>query len=105
MLLSPTDVKRIADRLLARSNGDHCTIKIEGSESENLRFARGNATTNGAALSVTHRSGSQASIGNHNGSTSGQDCTSCHYVGSGTARLTPPTAGLNGFGTGTITGN
>jgi cytochrome c len=43
----------------------------------------------------------QAAIGNHQGSTNGQDCTSCHYVG-GREHLTPPTAGV--FGTGSISG-
>jgi hypothetical protein len=44
-------------------------------------------------LSVTHKNIRQATIGNHNGSTNGQDCTSCHY---GPGR--PPTPGV--FGTG-----
>ena len=61
-----------------------------------------NATTTGTTLSVTHMSTRQASIGSHGGSTNGQDCTSCHYVG-GRDRLTPPTPGV--FATGTISGN
>lgn len=61
-----------------------------------------NATTTGTTLTVTHMSIRQATIGNHNGSTNGQECTSCHYVG-GPDRLTPPTPGV--FGTGTISGN
>jgi hypothetical protein len=52
-------------------------------------------------LNVTHMSIRQASIGSHGGSTNGQDCTSCHYVG-GRERLTPPTPGV--FGTGAISG-
>ncbi len=58
-----------------------------------------NATTTGTTLSVTHKSIQQASIGGHNGSTNGQDCTSCHYVG-GRDHLTPPTPGV--FSTGSI---
>jgi hypothetical protein len=53
-------------------------------------------------LTVTHQLPTQAAIGNHGGSTSGQDCTSCHYLG-GPERLTPPTPG--GFGTGAIGAN
>jgi hypothetical protein len=54
-----------------------------------------NATITGTTLNVTHMSIRQASIGNHNASVNGQDCTSCHYVG---ARLTAPTPGV--FATG-----
>ena len=61
-----------------------------------------NATITGTTLVVTHKRISQVSIGNHGGSTNGQECTSCHYVG-GRERLTPPTPGV--FGTGTISGN
>jgi hypothetical protein len=53
-------------------------------------------------LTVTHHRISQASIGSHGGSTNGQDCTSCHYVG-GNEHLTPPTPGV--FATGSISGN
>ena len=60
-----------------------------------------NATTTASTLEVTHRSIYQATIGNHQGSTPGEDCTSCHYVG-GNELLVPPTPGV--FGTGTISG-
>jgi len=53
-------------------------------------------------LTVTHYGISQAAIGNHQNSTDGQDCTSCHYVG-GNAQLIPPTPGV--FATGSIGGN
>jgi predicted Zn-dependent protease len=55
MLLSPDDARRTADRLLSRSAADHCTVKIEGADGVNLRFARGSATTNGyrSTLRVT----------------------------------------------------
>src|SRR5206468_2077145 len=39
------------------------------------------ATATGTPLTVTHYGISQAAIGNHQNSTNGQDCTSCHYVG------------------------
>jgi len=60
-----------------------------------------NAPTTGTTLTVTHMSIRQASIGSHERSTNGEDCTSCHYVG-GRDHLTPPTPGV--FGTGTISG-
>jgi predicted Zn-dependent protease len=71
MWLSPDDARRTAGRLLSRSGADHCTVKIEGSEGVNLRFARGSATTNGyrSKLKVTvesrfgWRSGAASSTG------------------------------------------
>jgi predicted Zn-dependent protease len=55
MFLSPADAKAIADPLLARSKADACIVKIEGSDGANLRFARGNATTNGSASKLEVR--------------------------------------------------
>jgi predicted Zn-dependent protease len=55
MMLAPGDAKAIADRLLARSSADGCIIKIESSEGANLRFARGNATTNGTTSKLSVR--------------------------------------------------
>ena len=55
MMLSPGDAKAVADRLLARSKADACIVKIEGSDAANLRFARGNATTDGATSKLTVR--------------------------------------------------
>jgi hypothetical protein len=69
-------------------------------------FAISNAadtTLSATSLTVSHKSLSQATMGNHNGSTGTQDCTSCHYAGSNLAALTPPTPGV--FGSGRITGN
>ena len=43
----------------------------------------------------------QVSMGSHEKSVSGQDCTSCHAVG-GSEKLTPPTPGV--FSTGNISG-
>jgi hypothetical protein len=59
------------------------------------------ATATGTTLTVTHSRITQAGIGNHENSTNGEDCTSCHYVG-GNEHLTPPTPGV--FGTGSISG-
>jgi hypothetical protein len=56
-------------------------------------------TAAGATLSVTHKRPSQARIGNHNGSVSGQDCTSCHARG-GSQGSSPPTSGV--FSTGSL---
>jgi predicted Zn-dependent protease len=55
MMLSPGEAKALADRLLARSRADACVVKIEGSDGVNLRFARGNATTDGAASKLSVR--------------------------------------------------
>ena len=55
MVLSPSDAKAIADRLLAQSKADACIVKLEGSDGSNLRFARGNATTDGAISKLSVR--------------------------------------------------
>jgi predicted Zn-dependent protease len=55
MFLSPDEAKRIADGLLARSKAEHCIVGITGREDTNLRFARGNATTNGAQSTLEVR--------------------------------------------------
>jgi len=47
MLLTPSEAKAVTDRLLMRSKADHCIVRLNGGERTNLRFARGNATTNG----------------------------------------------------------
>jgi predicted Zn-dependent protease len=65
MILSPGDAKALADRLLAQSTADGCIVKIEGSNSANLRFARNNATTNGCG------SGLRVSVESHFGKRSG----------------------------------
>jgi predicted Zn-dependent protease len=54
-MLSPGDAKAITDRLLARSKADACIVKLDGSDSSNLRFARGNATTDGAISKLSVR--------------------------------------------------
>ena len=55
MLLSSTDARRLADRVLSRSKADHCIVSMRGRDSANLRFARGSSTTNGNrnALQIT----------------------------------------------------
>jgi hypothetical protein len=56
-----------------------------------------NATLTGTTLTATHARCSQANIGQHNGSVSGEDCTSCHANG-GTQGINPPTPGVFGSG-------
>jgi len=55
MQLALADLKQLSERLLARSKAEHCVVGITGNDSDNLRFARGSATTNGsrAGLRVT----------------------------------------------------
>jgi hypothetical protein len=84
-----------------RSSPLTVTIRAIPSATSFTISSAANATIAGTTLSVTHVSTRQAAIGNHQGSTNGQDCTSCHYVG-GRERLTPPTPGV--FGTGSISG-
>ena len=55
MILSHDEAKAIADRRLAASRAEGCSVDITGGETVNLRFARNSATSNGARgeLSVT----------------------------------------------------
>jgi len=46
MLLSPQDIKTIADRLLSQSRADGCELVLRGGREQSLRFAQGAATTN-----------------------------------------------------------
>jgi len=78
------------------------TIKSIGSSTAFVVSSAANATATGTTFTVTHFRIKQFAIGNHGGSTNGQDCTSCHYVG-GNERLVPPTPGV--FCTGSISGN
>jgi predicted Zn-dependent protease len=55
MMLSPGDAKEVTDRLLARSKADACIVKLDGRDGANLRFARGDATTNGAISKLSVR--------------------------------------------------
>lgn len=90
-----------ATETLTATNTLTVTIKAIPSATSITVSSPANPTTTGSTLTVTHKSIMQATIGNHQGSTSGEDCTSCHYVG-GNQQLTPPTPGV--FGTGTIGG-
>jgi len=54
-MLSPGDAKAVTDALLGRSKADACIVKIEGIDGANLRFARGNATTDGATSKLSVR--------------------------------------------------
>lgn len=55
MFLSPSDVKSITDRLLARSRAESCSIAIDGGETQSLRFAHNSATTNVATVETSVR--------------------------------------------------
>ncbi len=81
------------------------TVKTIPSPTYFTTSTAANATLASTTLTFTHKNASNyiRTIGNHNNSTRAQECTSCHYVGSGTALLTPPTPGV--FNTGTIKGN
>jgi predicted Zn-dependent protease len=52
MVLSEDDVRAIASKIIAGSRAETCTVSIAGSYSRNFRFARSDATTNGAVTSV-----------------------------------------------------
>ena len=53
MMLSPDEVKAIASKIIARSGAEACTVSVSGGNSRNFRFARNEATTNGAVSSVS----------------------------------------------------
>ena len=53
MMLSPDEVKAIASKIIARSGAEACTVSVSGGDSRNFRFARNEATTNGAVSSVS----------------------------------------------------
>jgi predicted Zn-dependent protease len=55
MYLSGEDAKAICERLLSRSRADGCEIEIRGGVEQNLRFARGEATTNAALAQASLR--------------------------------------------------
>lgn len=65
MLLSQTNVKEIADRILRRSKAESCVVSISGGSSTNVRFANGSATTNGTADTLSVRI--QSSFGQRSG--------------------------------------
>ncbi|QGM46438.1 TldD/PmbA family protein [Methylocystis heyeri] len=55
MFLSREDARAICERLLSNSRADGCEIEISGGAEQNLRFARGEATTNAALARVSFR--------------------------------------------------
>jgi predicted Zn-dependent protease len=71
MFLAPDEARRIADRLLARSRAESCMVSLKGSDDTNLRFARGNATTNGTQstlhVQVTSRFGQRTGAASASG--------------------------------------
>jgi predicted Zn-dependent protease len=52
MFLAPEDVKAIATRIIGRSGAESCSVAIAGGNTRNFRFAKNEATTNGAISSV-----------------------------------------------------
>ncbi len=48
MMLAPEDVKAIASKIIAASGAEACTVSVWGGDTRNFRFARSEATTNGA---------------------------------------------------------
>ena len=52
MLLSPEDVKTIASKIIGRSRADTCTVSVSGGSSRHFRFAKNEATTNGALSDI-----------------------------------------------------
>ena len=66
MLLTPEEVREITAARLGASRADGCIVRVGGSDSLNLRFARNSATTNGAGSEVSVTIVSQ--IGQRSGS-------------------------------------
>jgi predicted Zn-dependent protease len=64
MMLTPDEVKDIAERRLTASRADGCVVTINGGEDLNLRFARNSATSNGArstlSVAITSHFGQQS---------------------------------------------
>jgi predicted Zn-dependent protease len=52
MLLSPEDARAIASKIIGRSKADACTVSIFGGGSRHFRFAKNEATTNGAVSEI-----------------------------------------------------
>ncbi len=52
MHLSAEDVKAIASKIIGRSKAETCSVRVWGGNTRNFRFARNEATTNGAVSSV-----------------------------------------------------
>lgn len=65
MIMSEAEARRIANSALSKAQGDSGTISITNTEERNLRFARNDATTNGARNIV--RVSVQVNIGRRSG--------------------------------------
>ncbi len=53
MLLTPEEVKAVASSIMRRSKAETCSVSISGGDARNFRFARNEATTNGAVSEIT----------------------------------------------------
>jgi len=71
MLLLPEQVEEITARRLASSRADGCILRVSGGRKINLRFARNNATSNGAlstlSVTITSHFGQQSGSATVNG--------------------------------------
>ena len=65
MILSEADARDIANKILALSKADSCTVTVAGSEDRHVRFAQNMATTNGSPSSL------MVSVESHFGKKSG----------------------------------
>lgn len=66
MMLAPDDLKSIASKIISGFNAETCSVSIWGGNTLNFRFARNEATTNGAVSSVG--ASIQSSFGKKSGS-------------------------------------
>src|SRR6185436_2364270 len=71
MIISETEAKNIAEKVLALSKADSCVVSVSGRKRRHLRFARNTVTTNGEqddlVLSIT------SSFGNRSGASQTND--------------------------------
>lgn len=52
MMLAPDEAKAIAAKIVSRSGAEACSVSVWGGDSRNFRFARNEATTNGAVSGI-----------------------------------------------------
>ncbi|HUB67098.1 MAG TPA: TldD/PmbA family protein [Candidatus Methylacidiphilales bacterium] len=71
MILNESDAQALANKVLALSKADSCTVTIGGYESRHIRYAQNMATTNGAPGGIEVRV--ESHFGKRSGATSGTD--------------------------------
>ena len=52
MMLAPDEARAIAAKIISRSGAEACSVSVWGGDSRNFRFARNEATTNGAVSGI-----------------------------------------------------